>query len=101
MTRIPAHRPAAMIRTSGAGQAPRKVRAANDNPRRTDEAMLGSALRHFARHGLRAAVVARTNAEAAHAAGDRAGCDHWLVICATLDRRMAIALAARIGRDAL
>lgn len=102
MTHTPANRPAVMTMTTGkATSAPRVLRAANDNPRRADDATLGNALRHFAQHGLRAAIVARANAEAAHGEGDRAGYEHWLNVCAALDRRMAMGLAARIGRDSL
>ena len=47
------------------------------------------ALRHFARHGLAAAAQARAEAEAAQAAGNAEGRDHWIAVCRQLDRRMA------------
>lgn len=50
---------------------------------------LDAALRHFAEHGLAAALNARKHAEKALAAGDDATCDKWLEICRALDRRMA------------
>ncbi|MCT2559104.1 hypothetical protein N0B51_08930 [Tsuneonella sp. YG55] len=66
-------------------------RAANDNgdlgP--ADDAMLYGALRHFATHGLGAALAAATEAERALAAGDRQAHDWWLGICRTFDRRLA------------
>ena len=63
---------------------------ANDNgAERASDAMLHAALRHFAEHGLAAALRARKQAEAAHAAGDRQGYQWWLEICRALDRRMA------------
>ena len=74
-------------------------RAANDNPAAGDVArdvLLRDALKHFARHGLRAAEVARQNAERAFFAGDRPAYRHWLEICRALDRRMALACHARI-----
>ena len=59
------------------------------------EKLLGAALRHFARHGLGAAEMARAKAEDAFFAGDRDRYRHWLDICRLLDRRMAAALAFR------
>lgn len=76
-----------------------RARAANDNlmPRDvTHDILLRDALKHFARHGLRAAEVARQNAERAFFAGDRPAYRHWLEICRALDRRMALACHARI-----
>lgn len=70
--------------------------AANDNDAQTQDVMLRDALRHFAEHGLRAAQVARDNALQAHASDDQISYLHWLEICRTLDRRMAVALSARI-----
>ncbi|MDP3907440.1 hypothetical protein [Novosphingobium sp.] len=69
--------------------------AANDNAAETHDVLLRDALKHFARHGLRAAEVARQNAERAFFAGDRQSYRHWLEICRALDRRMAIACHAR------
>ena len=54
-----------------------------------DGRALTEALRHFARHGFAAAVIARTKAMEADAAGDGASRDRWLAICRQLDRRMA------------
>lgn len=75
-------------------------RAANDNFGalvRGDHAdLLRDALKHFAMHGLRAAEVARQNAERAFFADDRTAYRRWLEICRTLDRRMAMACHARI-----
>lgn len=73
---------------------------ANDNgaPRSSD-AMLHAALHHFARHGLAAASLARKQAEQAFFANDRQGYRWWLEICRTLDRRMALELAGRVGGD--
>ena len=62
------------------------------------EKLLGEALRHFARHGLGAAEMARANAEQAFFAGNRDRYQHWLDICRLLDRRMAAAVAFRQGR---
>lgn len=56
--------------------------------------MIHEALRHFARHGLRAAASARENALIAQAANDSEGFDWWVSICRTLDRRMAESLLA-------
>lgn len=85
--------------TSARGDAFNR-QAANDNalarPRQDHDALLRDALKHFARHGLRAAEIARQNAERAFFAGDRAAYRHWLEICRTLDRRMAMACHARI-----
>lgn len=75
--------------TLGRPELPRQ--AAND------ERLLADALRHFARHGLSAAVRARANAEAARADGDEEACHWWIAICGQLDRRMAEAFARKIG----
>lgn len=70
---------------------------ANDNgTHRPRDVMLHAALRHFAEHGLAAAMSARQQAEAAHKAGNREECLWWLEICRALDRRMAGDLDARI-----
>lgn len=71
-------------------------RAANDNSAAPHDMLLRDALIHFARHGLRAAEVARQNAERAFFAGDRAAYRHWLDICRALDRRMAMVCHTRI-----
>lgn len=75
-------------------------RPANDNGARPHDVLLRDALKHFARHGLRAAEVARQNAERAFFAGDRPAYHHWLEICRALDRRMASACHARIEQTA-
>ena len=51
--------------------------------------ILRAALRHFAAHGLSAARVARTKAQEAFFADDRAAYDWWMAITRTLDRRLA------------
>ena len=51
--------------------------------------LLQASLRHFGEHGLSAARVARSHAEEAFFAGDRARYDWWLGICRMLDRRLA------------
>lgn len=58
-----------------------------------DERMLWEALRHFARHGLHAALEAAESAEAALEAGDTEGFEWWLSICRKLDRKMGESLA--------
>lgn len=83
---------------AGAGNHARLMGpAANDNGAPAQDVLLRDALKHFARHGLRAAQVARDNALAALNLDDDISCTHWLGICRTLDRRMAMALAARIA----
>ncbi|MHA6333233.1 hypothetical protein ACXYL9_06065 [Qipengyuania sp. CAU 1752] len=75
------------------------ARAANDNTcpeeKQGHDVMLQSALRHFAQHGMGAALEARSQAEQAFFAGDRQSYDWWLGICRTLDRRMAEELDRR------
>jgi hypothetical protein len=83
--------------------------AVNDNPRNIDGNLadtaepaeitmpiLPDALRHFAQHGLSAALQARLKAEAASAEGDELACARWLAICRQFDRRMAFAAARRL-----
>ena len=67
-------------------------------PAANDERLLTEALRHFARHGISAAVRARANAEAARAADDDEACQWWISICRQLDRRMAEAFARKIAQ---
>lgn len=75
------------------------MRAANDNVQGLgNDALLHSALRHFAEHGLGAAEQARINAEEAFFAGNRDEYRRWMEICRVLDRRMAAAIAARHTR---
>jgi len=69
---------------------------ANDNcTRHGSDAMLHAALRHFARHGLAAAALARKQAEKAFFADDRQSYRWWLEICRALDRRMAAEIDLR------
>ena len=72
----------------------RRVRgAANDNyTAMGDDTLLAAALRHFATHGLRAAIAAKDEAERAFLTGDREQYLWWLGICRTLDRRMGAAM---------
>lgn len=75
-------------------------RAANDNlagDALDGDHLLHAALRHFAEHGLSAARRAGDNARAAFAAGDDRTCRHWMAICRTLDRRLAIRTALSLG----
>lgn len=75
------------------------ARAANDNGDGTSHGeVLRAALKHFAAYGLSAASDARDKARTAHFAGRRDDYRHWLAICRTLDRRMAVALSANLAR---
>lgn len=67
------------------------ARAANDNgdPGVKDDAVLHAALRHFAAHGLGAAMTALREAQRAEADGDLQANAWWMGICRTLDRRLA------------
>lgn len=74
-------------------------RAANDNAGGADHnAVLRASLRHFAKLGLGAAADARDQARTAHFAGERPDYRHWLAICRTLDRRMAVALVSNLAK---
>lgn len=94
-----------------------RLDAANDNPRPGakrpsglatpqtapapmpfDLPIVPEALRHFARHGLSAALHARLKAEAAQALGDQVACTRWLAICRQFDRRMAETTARSFDR---
>ncbi|WP_296676353.1 hypothetical protein [Novosphingobium sp.] len=99
--RLAAVCPAAPLFFSPVQQRRVVQRAANDNaaPGGRDP-VLGDALKHFARHGLAAASIARDEAQKAFFANDRGAYLHWLAICRTLDGRMADALAARSGKHA-
>jgi hypothetical protein len=71
---------------------------ANDNTPESDndagdDAMLGEALRYFAKHGLRAAQCAAEEAGEALAVGDDDAHDWWMAICRTLDPRLADRMA--------
>ncbi len=94
--RFAAAQRAMSVLTGPAGHARLTARAANDNAPTGRDVLLRDALKHFAQHGLRAAQVARDNAMEAHRQSDAAACTHWTEICRALDRRMAMALAARI-----
>lgn len=100
MTNHPAAaRPVAPVFFSPVQQRQMMRRAANDNAaRHGHDPVLRDALKHFARHGLGAAEVARQEAERAFFAGERDSYRHWLAICRTLDRRMAAALEIHDGR---
>ena len=72
--------------------------AVNDNG--TDpqgEALLRAALRLFADHGLGAGHRAQTEAEAAFFSGNRDRYRWWLAVTRTLDRKLAVELAGRMG----
>ena len=53
-----------------------------------DTPLLRATLEHFAAFGLAAAEQAHDRADAAQAAGDRAGQHHWMAVCRMLDRRL-------------
>lgn len=72
--------------------------AVNDNgtdPR--GDALLRAALRMFADHGLGAAHRAQSEAEAAFFSGNRERYRWWLAVTRTLDRKLAVELAGRMG----
>jgi hypothetical protein len=72
--------------------------AANDNgadPK--GDALLRAALRLFADHGLGAGHRAQTEAEAAFFSGNRERYRWWLAVTRTLDRKLAVELAGRMG----
>lgn len=76
-------------------------RPANDNGRAigdllADPDTMRATLLHFARHGLAAAEVARSEAEAALASGDEDGWRHWLAVVRQLDRRLARRLEGKV-----
>lgn len=74
--------------------------AVNDNG--TDphgDALLRAALRLFADHGLGAGHRAQIEAEAAFFCGDRERYRWWLAVTRTLDRKLAVELAGRMGSD--
>ncbi len=93
----------ALVRPSSAPD--RFPLAANDDLSDSEgEALLRAALRLFAAHGLGAARHAQAAAEAAFFGGDRASYRWWLSVTRTLDRKLAIELAASVenrgGSDA-
>ena len=74
------------------------VEAANDNGADPQgDALLRAALRLFADHGLGAGHRAQTAAEAAFFIGDRERYRWWLAVTRTLDRKLAVELAGRMG----
>lgn len=76
------------------------LRAANDNRRDAQhDALLRAALRMFAEHGLGAGHRAQGAAEDAFFAGDRDRYRWWLSVTRTLDRKLAVELAGRMGSD--
>ena len=75
------------------------VHPANDNGDEGQrDAVLRAALKHFASLGLAAAADARDKARTAYYAGQRDDYRHWLGICRTLDRRMAVALGSNLAK---
>lgn len=72
--------------------------AANDNGvDRQGDALLRTALRMFADYGLGAGHRAQGEAEAAFFAGERERYRWWLAVTRTLDRKLAVELAGRMG----
>ena len=72
--------------------------AANDNGADPQgDALLRTALRMFADHGLGAGHRAQGEAEAAFFAGERERYRWWLAVTRTLDRKLAVELAGRMG----
>jgi len=76
--------------------------AANDNGHvlggtRTQDELLAQALRHFARHGMSAAVRAGEHALIAHLDGDTQACTRWIEIGQLLDRRFGERYAPAIA----
>jgi hypothetical protein len=81
--------------------APMMYRPANDNLlSENDDSALWEALRHFARHGLRAAARAAEAAETALEAGDRESFEWWLEVCGKIDPSLSEALARKAGLTA-
>ena len=71
---------------------------ANDNGADPQgDALLRAALRLFADHGLGAGHRAQIEAEAAFFSGDRERYRWWLAVTRTLDRKLAVELAGRMG----
>ena len=74
--------------------------AVNDNGADPQgEALLRAALRLFADHGLGAGHRAQIEAEAAFFSGNRERYRWWLAVTRTLDRKLAVELAGRMGSD--
>lgn len=78
--------------------AAQPAEAVNDNGADPQgDALLRAALRLFADHGLGAGHRAQTEAEAAFFSGDRERYRWWLAVTRTLDRKLAVELAGRMG----
>lgn len=74
--------------------------AVNDNGSDPEgDALLRTALRMFADYGLGAAHRSQNEAEAAFFAGDRERYRWWLAVTRTLDRKLAVELAGRMGSE--
>ena len=74
--------------------------AVNDNGADPQgDALLRAALRLFADHGLGAGHRAQIEAEAAFFSGDRERYRWWLAVTRTLDRKLAVELAGRMGSE--
>ena len=96
----PRHGPEAL---HGVRRRPMRLVAANDNPagQSSREVPLATALKMFASHGLSAAAQAGQSARDAARMGDEAGFHHWLAVCRSLDRRLAIEIEKRRARGGL
>ena len=76
------------------------TQAANDNGADPQgDALLRTALRLFAEFGLGAGHRAQGEAESAFFAGNRDRYRWWLAVTRTLDRKLAVELAGRMGSD--
>ena len=74
--------------------------AANDNALDAPgDALLRTALRLFAEHGLGAGHRAQAHAEAAFFDGERERYRWWLAVTRTLDRKLAVELSGRMGSE--
>jgi hypothetical protein len=79
---------------------PHPAGAANDNAADAQgDALLRTALRMFADYGLGAGHRAQAEAETAFFAGERDRYRWWLAVTRTLDRKLAVELAGRMGSD--
>ena len=80
-----------------------RLAAANDNPagQSLRDVPLATALKMFASHGLSAAAQAGQSARDAARMGDEAGFHHWLAVCRSLDRRLALEIERRRARGGL
>ncbi len=87
----------ALVRPSAAPHAV-PVAANDDMSDGESEALLRAALRLFASHGLGAARHAQAAAQTAFFVGDRERYRWWLAVTRTLDRKLAIELAASVER---